>query len=75
MTHGYTKTNILCMKLIEMLVGILIGKDQNLVNLQYKLNQYYDWHYDSWDKPYDRKDPNNPEHGRKKKTFYDLSTY
>ena len=25
---------------------------------KYKLNQYYDWHCDSWDKPYDRKDPN-----------------
>ena len=22
---------------------------------KYKLNQYYDWHCDSWDKPYDRK--------------------
>ena len=21
---------------------------------KYKLNQYYDWHCDSWDKPYDR---------------------
>ena len=28
---------------------------------KYKLNQYYDWHCDSWDKPYDR--PNSPEHG------------
>ena len=34
---------------------------------KYKLNQYYDWHCDSWDKPYDRKDPNNPEHGRIRK--------
>jgi PKHD-type hydroxylase len=24
---------------------------------KYKHNQYYDWHCDSWDKPYDRKDP------------------
>ena len=40
-----------------MLVGILIGKDLSLVNLQkYKLNQYYDWHCDSWDKPYDKQD-------------------
>ena len=30
---------------------------------KYKLNQYYDWHCDSWDKPYDRKSPDNPEHG------------
>ena len=24
---------------------------------KYKLNQYYDWHNDSWDKPYNK--PNN----------------
>ena len=34
---------------------------------KYKLNQYYDWHCDSWDRPYDRKDPNHPEHGRIRK--------
>jgi len=34
---------------------------------KYKLNQYYDWHCDSWDKPYDRKDPKHPEHGRIRK--------
>ena len=28
---------------------------------KYKLNQYYDWHCDSWDKPYDR--PGAPDHG------------
>ena len=32
---------------------------------KYKLNQYYDWHCDSWDKPYDR--PNSPEHGKIRK--------
>ena len=33
---------------------------------KYKLNQYYDWHSDSWDKPYDK--PNNPrEHGKIRK--------
>ena len=32
---------------------------------KYKLNQYYDWHSDGWDKPYDR--PNNPEHGKIRK--------
>jgi len=32
---------------------------------KYKLNQYYDWHCDSWDKPYDR--PNTPEHGKIRK--------
>ena len=34
---------------------------------KYKLNQYYDWHCDSWDKPYDRKSPDNPEHGKIRK--------
>jgi len=34
---------------------------------KYKINQYYDWHCDSWEKPYDRKDPNNPEHGKIRK--------
>jgi len=34
---------------------------------KYKLNQYYDWHCDSWDKPYDRKDINHPEHGKIRK--------
>ena len=28
---------------------------------KYKLNQYYDWHCDSWDKPYDR--PGKLDHG------------
>ena len=32
---------------------------------KYKLNQYYDWHCDSWDKPYDK--PNDPSHGRIRK--------
>ena len=32
---------------------------------KYKHNQYYDWHSDSWNKPYDR--PNNPEHGKIRK--------
>jgi len=34
---------------------------------KYKLNQYYDWHCDSWDKPYQRDDVNNPEHGKIRK--------
>jgi len=25
---------------------------------KYKLNQYYDWHCDSWDKPYEKEGPN-----------------
>tara|TARA_R100001377_G_scaffold84015_1_gene66668 strand:+ start:1785 stop:2417 length:633 start_codon:yes stop_codon:yes gene_type:complete len=26
---------------------------------KYKLNQYYDWHCDSWEKPYEKKGPEN----------------
>tara|TARA_R100000808_G_scaffold2400_1_gene9598 strand:+ start:3493 stop:4125 length:633 start_codon:yes stop_codon:yes gene_type:complete len=32
---------------------------------KYKLNQYYDWHCDAWDKPYDR--PGQPDHGKIRK--------
>ena len=32
---------------------------------KYKLNQYYDWHCDSFDKVYDK--PNTPEHGKIRK--------
>jgi hypothetical protein len=32
---------------------------------KYKLNQYYDWHSDSWDKPYNK--PNTHEHGKIRK--------
>ena len=32
---------------------------------KYKLNQYYDWHSDSWDKTYDQ--PNTPSHGKVRK--------
>jgi PKHD-type hydroxylase len=34
---------------------------------KYKLNQYYDWHCDSWSEPYDKKDPNNPQQGKIRK--------
>ncbi len=34
---------------------------------KYKINQYYDWHCDSWDKPYQEKDPNHPKHGKIRK--------
>ena len=34
---------------------------------KYTKGQFYDWHCDSWEKPYDRKDPNNPEHGKIRK--------
>ena len=32
---------------------------------KYKINQYYDWHCDSWDKPYDK--PDTPDHGKIRK--------
>ena len=32
---------------------------------KYKHNQYYDWHCDSWAKPYDK--PNNPDNGKIRK--------
>jgi len=31
---------------------------------KYKLNQYYDWHCDGWDKPYEKQ---GPEHGKVRK--------
>ena len=34
---------------------------------KYKHHQYYDWHTDPFDKPYDRKDPKHPEHGKVRK--------
>jgi PKHD-type hydroxylase len=33
---------------------------------KYKLNQYYDWHCDSWDKPYDKPEDSN-SHGKIRK--------
>ena len=34
---------------------------------KYKQGQYYDWHCDSWDKPYQRKDKNAPDNGKIRK--------
>jgi PKHD-type hydroxylase len=34
---------------------------------KYKLNQYYDWHCDSWEEPYNKKDPNDPQQGKIRK--------
>ena len=34
---------------------------------KYKLNQYYDWHCDSWPKPYERKNPNALDKGKIRK--------
>ena len=34
---------------------------------KYKLNHFYNWHCDSWNKPYERKDTNSPDHGKIRK--------
>ena len=31
---------------------------------KYKKGQYYDWHADSWNTPYNMEDTNNPKHGK-----------
>ena len=42
-------------------------RSESIQFTKYKLNQHYGWHCDSWDKPYDRKNPNHPEHGKIRK--------
>ena len=39
---------------------------------KYKINQYYDWHCDSWDKPYDKPDEPN-SHGKIRKLSVTVS--
>ena len=34
---------------------------------KYKKGQYYDWHCDSWDKPYERKNKDDPDNGKIRK--------
>ena len=34
---------------------------------KYKKGQYYDWHCDSWDQPYQRENANDPSHGKIRK--------
>jgi|TARA_R100000995_G_scaffold61764_1_gene31562 PKHD-type hydroxylase len=34
---------------------------------KYKKGQYYDWHADSWNTPYNMEDTNNPKHGKIRK--------
>ena len=34
---------------------------------KYKKGQYYDWHCDSWDRPYIRQQPSDPSHGKIRK--------
>ena len=38
---------------------------------KYKKDQYYDWHCDSWDKPYDK--PDTPSHGKIRKLSVTVS--
>jgi len=38
---------------------------------KYKKGQYYDWHCDSWDRPYDA--PNTPSHGKTRKLSVTVS--
>ena len=38
---------------------------------KYKKGQYYDWHCDSWDRPYNQ--PNTPSHGKQRKLSVTLS--
>jgi PKHD-type hydroxylase len=40
---------------------------ENCQFTKYKHNQYYDWHCDSWDKPYQRKNKNDPDNGKIRK--------
>ena len=41
-------------------------RSESIQFTKYKLNQYYDWHCDSWNRPYDK--PDNPnEHGKIRK--------
>jgi len=40
---------------------------------KYKKGQYYDWHCDSWDRPYIRDNPNAPDHGKIRKLSVTVS--
>jgi|TARA_R110000822_G_scaffold305178_1_gene430776 PKHD-type hydroxylase len=42
-------------------------RSENCQFTKYKLNQYYDWHCDSWKEPYDRKSITHPDHGKVRK--------
>ena len=42
-------------------------RSEDIQFTKYKLNQHYDWHCDSWDKPYERKNKNDPDNGRIRK--------
>ena len=40
---------------------------------KYTKGQFYDWHCDSWDKPYVRDNPNDPSHGKIRKLSVTVS--
>jgi PKHD-type hydroxylase len=40
---------------------------ENCQFTKYKKGQYYDWHCDSWDRPYFRDNPNSSDHGKIRK--------
>jgi len=40
---------------------------------KYKKGQYYGWHIDSWKRPYERKDTNDPSHGKIRKLSVTVS--
>ena len=40
---------------------------------KYSKGQYYDWHCDSWDKPYQRKSKEDPTHGKIRKLSVTVS--
>jgi predicted 2-oxoglutarate/Fe(II)-dependent dioxygenase YbiX len=67
MIDGFIKKyNLMCIKQTQMLVGILIGISESCQFTKYKKGQYYDWHCDSWDQPYQRQQ-GDPSHGKIRK--------
>ena len=40
---------------------------------KYNKGQFYDWHCDSWDKPYARQNTNDPSHGKIRKLTVTVS--
>ena len=40
---------------------------------KYEKGQFYDWHCDSWDRPYIRDNPNAPDHGKIRKLSVTVS--
>ena len=54
-------------------VGIFNGTySESCQFTQYKKGQYYDWHCDGWDKPYQRQE-GDPSHGKVRKLSVTLT--